>query len=198
MASSRPLRGILKKSSEDGTNRARNGANNSLSWGECPTLPRDGPPGALAAERELWIDAERLWREGESDPPTGCGGGVLGTGGLELEPNWNWFRPDVQGLLNGLYPLVAEKLLELTEFEFTVSIPLDERRRKVELGLVERRKNARVALEAGEVPEHSEWELKRKVSDLMEVDAEVQELHRVAVQEVGHLEKRLGCGRFAK
>ena len=122
---SRPLRGILK-STEDGAKLARKGPNKVLSWGE--SVPNvEVPPGPLAAERELWEDTERGWRENETSPPSGRRGRVLRTGGAVLESDWDWFDPDVRGLLDGRYPCVLEKLLELTEFEYTVSIPLSKR-----------------------------------------------------------------------
>ena len=192
---SRPLRGILK-STEDGAKLARKGPNKVLSWGE--SVPNvDVPPGPLAAERELWEDMECCWREDGSSPLSGRRGGALRTGGAVLESDWDWFDPDVRGLLDGRYPCVLEKLLELTEFEFTVSIPLSKRQREVEVNLLERRKEARLALAEGREPEYPSVELRCTVSDLLEVDAGVQELHRVAVLELEHLQKRLGCGKFA-
>ena len=191
---SRPLRGILK-STEDGAKLARKGPNKVLSWGE--SVPNvEVPPGPLAAERELWEDTERGWRENETSPPSGRRGKVLRTGGAVLESDWDWFDPDVRGLLDGRYPCVLEKLLELTEFEFTVSIPLSKRQREVELNLLERRKEARLALAEGREPEYPSAD-SCTVSDLLEVDAVVQELHRVAERELEHLQKRLGCGKFA-
>ena len=103
-----------------------------------------------------------------------------------LESDWNWSEPDVSGLLDGLYPCVLEKLLELTGFEYSVSIPMSQRRRKVEADLAERRVK-------GEGPS---WELRRTVSDLLEGDPEMQKLHRVAALELKHLQELLGCGKF--
>ena len=104
-----------------------------------------------------------------------------------LESEWSWSEPDVSGLLDGRYPCVLERLVELTGFEYSVSVPMSQRRREVEADLAERRVK-------GEGPS---WELRRTVSDLLEVDPVMQELHRVAALEVKHLQELLGRGRFA-
>ena len=125
--------------------------------------------------------------EDNRSPPSGRRVGVLRTGGLMLEDDWNWKDPDISGLLEGAYPCVLEKLLELTNFEDSVSIPLEKRRREVEKDLSGRRVK-------GEDPK---WELDRTVDDLLEGDAVVRELHGVAKQEVRRLQERLGCGQHS-
>ena len=199
MASHFPLKGILKPSgSKAGAYCARKGANKAVSWGDCPTVPRDAAEVAEWRENAALLEGvERCMLEDNRSPPPGRRVGVLRTGGWMLEAAWNWKDPDISGLLEGVYPCVLEKLLDLTNFEYSVSIPLEKRRREVEVGLVGRRVRARAALAKGETPEDPEWELDRTVSDLLEGDAVMQELHRVAVLEVEHLQERLGCGKFA-
>ena len=101
--------------------------------------------------------------------------------------------PDIPGLLDGLYPCVAEKLLDLTEFEFSVVIPASRRRREVEADLVKHREKARVSLAEGKEPKEPWWELRRTVSDLLEGDAEMQELHCMAALELEHLMTCICC-----
>ena len=202
MASHFPLKGILKPSgSTGGAYWARNEPNKALNWGDCPTVPREAGDAEDDAERReraaLFEGVERCMLEDNRSPPSGRRVGVLRTGGWMLEEDWNWKDPDISGLLEGAYPCVLEKLLELTNFEFSVSVPLEKRRREVEVDLVGRRVKAKAALEKGEEPEDSEWELRRTVSDLLGGDAVVQELHGVARLEVGRLQERLGCGQHS-
>ena len=125
--------------------------------------------------------------EDGTSPLPGRRVGVLRTGGAVLESDWSWSEPDVSGLLDGLYPCVLEKLVELTGFEYSVSVPMSQRRREVEADLAERRVK-------GEGPS---WELRRTVSDLLEVDPEMQKLRCVAAREVKFLQELLGRGKFA-
>ena len=136
---------------------------------------------------ELLRGMDRCMREDGTSPLPERRAGVLRTGGAVLESEWNWSDPDVRGLLDGLYPCVVEKLLELTGFEYSVSVPMSQRRRELEADLVKRRLK-------GEEPS---WELRRTVSDLLETDSVMQELHRVAAREVKHLQELLGLGKHA-
>ena len=199
MASSFPLKGILKSyGSGGGAKLARKVSNRALNWGECPSVPREvRPAGPLSAldipDDDRWRKAElfrgmvRCMLEDGTSPLPGRRVGVLRTGGAVLESDWSWSEPDVSGLLDGLYPCVLEKLLELTGFEYSVSVPMSQRRREVEADLAERRVK-------GEGPS---WELRRTVSDLLEVDPEMQELRCVAAREVKYLQELLGRGKFA-
>ena len=199
MASHFPLKGILKPSgSKAGAYCARKGPNKAVSWGDCPTVPRDAAEAAERREKAALLEGvERCMLEDNRSPPSGRRVGVLRTGGWMLEDDWNWKDPDISGLLEGKYPFVLEKLLELTNFEFSVSVPLEKRRRVVEADLVGRRLAAKAALAKGEEPEDTEWELCRTVSDLLGGDAVVQELHGVAKLEVGRLQERLGRGQHS-